>query len=118
MPIVPVAIQVPAKGVTATAGGGETPAGMYSSAEPPLPATSTVPSSSNVAEPLVGMTIFSVTDHVPVAGSYSSAPSASPTSTFPSSSTVAGKRVWGLSMLPVADQVPVAGSYTSADVSP
>ncbi len=69
VPIVPVAIQAPAEGVTANAGGGETPAGMYNSAEPPLPATRTVPSSSNVAEPAVGMTIFSVTVQVPLSGS-------------------------------------------------
>ena len=117
VPIDPVAIQTPAGGVAATAGGGETPAGMYSSAEPSPPATRTVPSSSNVAEPLVGMTIFSVTVQVPLSGSYSSAPSTSPTSTLPSSSNVAGKPAWGLSMLPVADQVPVAGSYNSAEVS-
>ena len=51
VPIVPVAIQLPAGGLARNAGGGETPAGMYNSAEPWPPATRTVPSSSNVAEP-------------------------------------------------------------------
>ena len=68
-PIVRVAIQVPAKGLADTAGGSETAAGMYNSAEPPLPATRTVPSSSSVAEPSVGMTIFAANVQVPVSGS-------------------------------------------------
>ena len=100
--------------------------GSYSSGPDPGPTTSTVPSSSSVAElSFESNEIMSpVTVHVPLAGSYSSADledealvDRPATSTVPSRSSVAVIPSCGAFMSPVAVQEPVSGSYSSAERS-